>query len=75
MPLPLLERFRSLLVGDAAESDRADASDADDDAFVPSPLDRSVRSSHGSGERAAAREVQAIQEEAARREGVGGHDR
>ena len=63
MPSTLLRRFLSQFTsGD-------DTDDTEDSQFVPSPLDRSVRYSHGSGEAEANREIAKIQQEADKRDG------
>ena len=54
MPTPLLRRFRRLFADD----------DDDEGGFSPSPLDMSVRESHGSNEAAADRELARIQQQA-----------
>ena len=58
MPLTLLKRFRRRFGGEKPDGD------SDDNRFVPSPLELSVRYAHGSGEREADREIRRIQEQA-----------
>jgi len=57
MPATLLRRFLRQFVDD-------EDPDADDGGFSPSPLDRSVRHSHGSNEAAVDRELTRIQQQA-----------
>ena len=56
MPVPLLRRFLRRFADDEET--------ADDGGFSPSPLDRSVRHSHGSNEAAVDRELTRIQQQA-----------
>ena len=56
MPVPLLRRFLRRFADDE-ETD-------DDGGFSPSPLDMSVRDSHGSNEAAVDRELTRIQQQA-----------
>ena len=69
MPTTLLRRFVDRFF-DGADSNEAEASsDADDDdRFVPSRLDVSVRDAHGGGGSAAEREIRRIQQQAAEHE-------
>ncbi len=63
MPTTLLRRFVDRFV-DADASDESD----DDDRFVPSRLDVSVRDAHGGSGGVAEREITEIQKEAAKRD-------
>jgi hypothetical protein len=62
----VFDRLRAWLDGTFGEpTETRDAGDdRDDSRFVPSPLDRSVRRAHGSGDREADRELGRIGERA-----------
>ena len=64
MPSTLLKRFLRQFTSDDKDTD-----DTGDSGFVTSPLDRSVRYSHGGSESEANSENAKIQREAEKREG------
>ncbi|MFC5366606.1 hypothetical protein [Salinirubrum litoreum] len=60
----MLDRLRAWLHGLFGGTAETDESDDDDSQFVPSPLDRSVRRAHGSGDEEAGRELGRVGEQA-----------
>jgi hypothetical protein len=60
----VLDRLLALLGRLSGGRGEPDESDGDGSRFVPSPLDRSVRRGHGSGEEEAARELERVDERA-----------
>jgi len=63
MSLNIWEVFQTLIRWNA-ESEAESSDEADEDGFVPSPLDLSVRTAHGGADDTAVRELSRIEEQA-----------